>query len=163
MTTLTVIVQRGSADPDGQLLPGAVVEPVRVMTCPPDGHGLATMIPPVSVTVAPTGTSPVHTAPVVPIDSAPELAVSLPTSLICAAVFGVVKLTLIPWYGVCPVLAIVVVSFTVAPRVRRRGDRQLRHRHRRRAPRVRAPRRAVAARRRRGDGVGEDVAAGIGV
>ena len=40
------------------------------------------MIPPVIVTVAPTGTSPVHTAPVVPIDSVPELAVSFPTSLI---------------------------------------------------------------------------------
>src|SRR3984957_14167910 len=117
MTTLTVMVQRGSALPDGQLLPGAVVAPVRVITCPPAGHGLATMIPPVSVTVAPTGTSPVHTAPVVPIDRLPELAVSLPASVIWSAVFGVVKLTLIPLYGVCPVLVIVVVSFTVAPGV----------------------------------------------
>src|SRR5580698_700444 len=98
MTTLTVIVHRGSALPLGQLLPGAVVAPVSVMTCPPDGQWLATMIPPVSVTVAPTGTSPVHTAPVVPIDRDPELAVSLPTSLIWSAVFGVVKLTLIPLY-----------------------------------------------------------------
>ncbi len=54
------------------------------------------MIEPVSVTVAPTGTSPVHTAPVVPIDSVPELAVSLPASLIWSAVLAVVKLTLIP-------------------------------------------------------------------
>jgi hypothetical protein len=96
MTTLTVIVQRGSVPPEGQLLPGAVVAPVRVMTCPPGGQGLATMIPPVSVTVAPTGTSPVHTAPLVPIDRVPELAVSFPTSLIWSAVFGVVKATLIP-------------------------------------------------------------------
>src|ERR1700733_14745241 len=96
ITTFTVDVHRGSVLPLGQLLPGAVVAPVRVMTCPPAGHGLATMIPPVMVTVAPTGTFPVHTAPVAPTDIDPELAVSLPTSLIWAAVFGVVKLTLIP-------------------------------------------------------------------
>ena len=78
------------------MLPGAVVAPVRVMTCPPAGHGLATRIDPVIVTVAPTGTSPVHTAPPVPIDRLPELADSFPTSLIWSAVFGVVKLTLIP-------------------------------------------------------------------
>jgi hypothetical protein len=82
MTTLTVIVHRGSVLPPGQLLPGAVVAPVRVMTCPPGGQGLATMSPPVMVTVAPTGTSPVHTAPVIPTDRDPELAVSFPTSLI---------------------------------------------------------------------------------
>src|SRR5580692_8774227 len=117
ITTFTVDVHRGSALPLGQLLPGAVVAPVRVMTCPPAGHGLATRIPPVIVTVAPTGTSPVHTAPVAPIDSVPELAVSLPTSLIWSAVLAVVKLTLIPLYGVCPVLVIVVVSFTVVPGV----------------------------------------------
>src|ERR1700735_4715674 len=117
MTTFTVDVHRGSADADGQLLPGAVVAAVRVMTCPPAGHGLATRIPPVIVTVAPTGTSPLHTAPPVPTDIVPELAVSLPTSLIWSAVFGVVRLTLIPLYGVCPVLVIVVVSFTVVPGV----------------------------------------------
>ena len=117
ITTFTVIVHRGSALPLGQLLPGAVVASVIAMTCPPAGYGLATMIPPVIVTVAPTGTSPVHTAPVVPIDSVPELAVSLPTSLIWAVVLAVLKLTLIPLYGVCPVLVIVVVSFTVAPGV----------------------------------------------
>jgi hypothetical protein len=117
ITTFTVIVHRGSALPAGQLLPAAVVEPVIAMTCPPAGQGLATMIDPVSVTVAPTGTSPVHTAPVAPIDSVPELAVSLPTSVIWAAVLAVAKSTLIPEYGVCPVLVIVVVSFTVAPGV----------------------------------------------
>ena len=37
ITTFTVIVQRGSAHPAGQLLPGAVVAPVRVMTWPPAG------------------------------------------------------------------------------------------------------------------------------
>src|SRR3984957_16198431 len=117
MTTLTVIVHRGSALPAGQLLPGAVVTPVSAMTCPPAGQGLATMIAPVSVTVPPTGTSPVHTAPVAPIDRVPELAVSFPASLIWSAVFAVVKLTLIPLYGVFPVLVIVVVAVTVAPGV----------------------------------------------
>src|SRR6202020_323021 len=75
------------------------------------------MIDPVIVTAPPTGTSPVHTAPVVPIDRVPELAVSLPASLIWSAVLAVLKLTLIPLYGVCPVLVIVVVSFTTAPGV----------------------------------------------
>src|ERR1700684_1329586 len=75
------------------------------------------MIDPVIVTVPPTGTSPVHTAPVVPTDRVPELAVSLPTSLIWSPVFEVAKLTLIPLYGVSPVLAIVVVSITTAPGV----------------------------------------------
>src|ERR1700722_3695178 len=75
------------------------------------------MIDPVIVTVAPTGTSPVHTAPVVPTDSVPELAVSLPTSLIWSAVLAVEKATLIPSYRVCPVLVIVVVSLIVAPGV----------------------------------------------
>ena len=126
------------------MLPGAVVAPVSVMTCPP-AQGLATRIDPVIVTVAPTGTSPVHTAPVVPIDSVPELAVSLPASLIWSAVFGVVKLTLIPLYGVCPVLVIVVClvhrrARRDRARARRRDDRQLRHRHRRRALRVGAAR-----------------------
>ena len=54
------------------------------------------MIDPVIVTVPPTGTSPVHTAPVAPTDKVPELAVSLPASLIWPAVFAVVKSTLIP-------------------------------------------------------------------
>ena len=49
-----------------------------------------------SVTVAPTATSPVHTAPLAPTDSVPELAVSLPASLIWSAVLAVAKLTLIP-------------------------------------------------------------------
>jgi hypothetical protein len=117
ITTSTVIVHRGSADPAGQLLPAAVVASVIAMTCPPAGYGLATTIDPVIVTVPPTGTSPVHTAPVAPTDNVPELAVSLPTSLIWPAVSAVAKLTLIPEYGACPVLLIVVVSFTVAPGV----------------------------------------------
>ena len=54
------------------------------------------MIVPVIVTVAPTGTSPVHTAPVAPTDKVPEVAAWLPASLIWAAVFAVVKSTLIP-------------------------------------------------------------------
>ncbi len=37
ITTLTVAVHRGSALPDGQLLPGAVVALVMAMTCPPAG------------------------------------------------------------------------------------------------------------------------------
>ena len=94
--TVAVAVQRVSSDPAGQLLPGAVVAPVVAMTWPPAGYGLATMIDPVRVTVAPTGTSPVQTAPVAPIASVPELAVSLPASLICAAVLAVAKTTLIP-------------------------------------------------------------------
>ena len=75
------------------------------------------MTDPVIVTVAPTGTSPVQTAPVVPTDKVPELAAWLPALLIWAAVLEVVKPTLIPRYGVCPVLMIVVVSLIVVPGV----------------------------------------------
>ncbi len=39
------------------------------------------MIDPVIVTVPPTGTSPVHTAPSAPIDNVPELTVSSPPLL----------------------------------------------------------------------------------
>ncbi len=85
------------------------------------------MIEPVSVTVAPTGTSPVHTAPVVPIDRVPELAVSFPASLIWSAPLAVVKLTLIPLYGVCPVSWWCLVNHRAGrdrPRARGRDDRQ---------------------------------------
>ena len=78
ITTLTVSVHRGSVLPAGQLLPGAAGGVGDRDDLPAGRSGLATMIDPVSVTVAPTGTSPVHTAPVVPIDRVPELAVSLP-------------------------------------------------------------------------------------
>ncbi len=67
------------------------------MTCLRRLSGLATMIAPVIVTVPPTGTSPVHTAPVAPIDSVPELARLVPPSLICVGrVGGGVGATLIP-------------------------------------------------------------------
>ena len=48
------------------------------------------------VTVRPAGTSPVHTAPVVPTDKVPELATWLPTLVSWAGVFALVKVTLIP-------------------------------------------------------------------
>ena len=85
--------------PAGQLLPAAVVAAVMAMTWLPAGYGLTTISDPVIVTVPPTGTFPVHTAPPIPTDNVPELAVSLPTSLIWAAVFAVVKVTLIPSTG----------------------------------------------------------------
>ncbi len=47
------------------------------------------MTVPVIVTVPPTGMSPVQTAPVVPIDRVPELAVSLPPSLVWLVVLAV--------------------------------------------------------------------------
>ena len=51
---------------------------------------------PVIVTVPPTGMSPVHTAPVDPIDSVPELTTSLPPLLNWFCVLVVEKFTLIP-------------------------------------------------------------------
>ena len=65
------------------------------------------MTEPVRVMVAPTGMSPVHTAPVVPTDKVPEEAVWSPLPVASPGVPP--KLTLIPVYGVCPVLASVVV------------------------------------------------------
>ena len=122
VTTVVVAVHAGSVLPAGQLLPAAVVAPVSVMTWLPAGYGLATVIDPVIVTVPPTGTSPVHTAPVVPIVMVPELADWSPLLLIWSAVFGVENETLIPVYGVCPALVIVVVASTTRPR--RDGSRR---------------------------------------
>src|SRR5580704_17540352 len=75
------------------------------------------MIGPVIVTVPPTGMSPVHTAPVVPTDRVPELVVSGPPLVASVAMSGALKVTLIPKYGVCPVLVSVVVIFTSEPGV----------------------------------------------
>ena len=54
------------------------------------------MTDPVIVTVAPTGTSPVHTAPVAPTDRVPELAVWSPLLVIWPPRLAVLKTTLIP-------------------------------------------------------------------
>ena len=63
--------------PAGQLFPGAADTAVAVRMWLPVS-GLFTVAVEVMVTVAPTGMSPVHTAPVAPTDSVPEDACSSP-------------------------------------------------------------------------------------
>ena len=63
------------------------------MTFLPAVQGLLTVTVPVTVTVPPTGMSPVHKTPVVPIVSVPEVAVSFAVVAVSSAVFGVMKLT----------------------------------------------------------------------
>src|SRR5258708_33130615 len=77
----------------------------------------------VIVAVRRTGRFPVRTGPVMPTEKVPEVAVSLPASLIWSAVLEEGKVTLIPKYGACPVFVIVVVIFTCVPgvAVARRG------------------------------------------
>ena len=100
-------VQRGSALPGAQLLPGAADTAVAVSVSLVTG--LSTRTGEVIVTVPPTGMSPVQTVPVAPIDKVPELAVMFP-SLVALADSSVVSvLTLIPKYGVCPALVSVAV------------------------------------------------------
>ena len=95
ITTLAVAVHRGSADPAGQLLPAAVVAAVTAMTCPP-GVGVSDDDRPGDRHRAAHRDVPGPHCPGRPTDRVPELAVSLPASLIWAAVLAVVRLTLIP-------------------------------------------------------------------
>ena len=77
VSTSVIAVQAGSVPPVGQLLPGAADTAVAVRTLVPVS-GLLTVTEEVTVTVAPGAMSPVHTAPVAPTDSVPELAVASP-------------------------------------------------------------------------------------
>ena len=81
VSTSMVVPQRGSVLPAGQLLPGASEVLISVRTWSPVS-GLFTVTEPARVTVPPTGTSPVQTAPVVPREKLPEVAVwsPLPTA-----------------------------------------------------------------------------------
>src|ERR1700722_5545471 len=111
--TGTLEVQGAAA---GQLLPGAAELVTWVMRWLPVS-GLLTVIVPVIVTVPPAGMSPVHTAPVVPIDRMPELVVWSPLPTASSAMPDPSKLTEIPKYGVAPVLVKVVVPRSTAPGV----------------------------------------------
>ena len=61
--------------------------------------------------------SPVHTAPSGPTDSVPELAVSSPLPVASSEIPVESVPTLIPRYGVCPVLVRVAVYRTIPPGV----------------------------------------------
>ncbi len=63
--------------PDGQLVPGAAVTSVLVITLLP-ASGLFTVTVPVTVTDPPTGILPVHEIPVDVSDSVPDVAVWSP-------------------------------------------------------------------------------------
>ena len=71
----------------------------------------------VIVTVPPTGMSPVHTAPVAPSVSVPEVAVTSPTAVASSAIPLASVATLTAKYGVCPVLVSVAVYPTWPPGV----------------------------------------------
>jgi len=98
ISTSTVMTHRGSVLPAGQLLPGAVVTSVMDRTGLPvvrvvdddragDRHGAADR------------DVPVHTAPSVPTDRVPELAVWSPPLVPSLPKPGALKVTLIPKYG----------------------------------------------------------------
>src|ERR1700743_2003619 len=76
-STLTVAVHSGSVPPDGQLLPGAAVVSVLVISLLP-ASGLFTVTVPVTVTVPPTGLLTVQEIPVPVSVSVPEVAVWSP-------------------------------------------------------------------------------------
>src|ERR1700685_4637248 len=76
-STVTLIEQRGTVLPDGQLLPGAVVDSVLAMTLLPVS-GFLTVTVPVIVTVPPTGIDPVQVTPLPLMTSVPEVAVWSP-------------------------------------------------------------------------------------
>ena len=77
ISTFTVAVHGGSVLPDGQLLPGAAVDSVLVITLLPVS-GLFTVTVPVTVTVPPTGMLPVQEIAVPVSASVPDVAVWSP-------------------------------------------------------------------------------------
>src|SRR5260370_27221995 len=83
VSTWTVVVQRGSVPPGGQLLPGASDAQVLVMM-PLPGSGFFTVMVPVTVTTPPTGMSPLQYAPVAVMTNAPEVTVWSPLGLALA-------------------------------------------------------------------------------
>ena len=71
VSTSVTGVHAGSLPPAGQLFPGAADTAVAVSTWSPVSGSLTVTVE-VIVTVCPTAISPVHTAPVAPIDRVPE-------------------------------------------------------------------------------------------
>src|ERR1700692_1473521 len=80
VSTVTVVVHRGSVPPDGQLLPAAAVEKLLTSTLFPVS-GLFTVTLPVIVTVPPTGMLPVQEIPVVVSVIVPDVAIWSPFGL----------------------------------------------------------------------------------
>ena len=120
------------------------------------------------MTVWPGAMSPVHTAPSGPTDRVPELAVSSPLPVASSEIPVESVLTLMPRYGVCPVLARVAV-YADDPAGGGGGgaggeiDGQLGDRH---GGGARGPGLAAGQLlpgRRGGDRGGEDLVAGVGV
>ena len=93
--TATLTVQRGSVEPDGQLLPAAVVDNVLDRTLLPVS-GLFTVTVPVIVTVPPTGMLPVQVRPALVTDRAPELADSSLLGLASSKVSAMFPVIVIP-------------------------------------------------------------------
>src|SRR5580693_805996 len=116
ISTVTLIEQRGSVLPDGQLLPGAVVDNVLAMTLLPVS-GLFTVTVPVTVTVPPTGMLPVHEIPVEVRASVPEVAVWSPLGVASSSTSVMLEAIVIPVKGTCPELVNVAVNRTTPPGV----------------------------------------------
>ena len=77
ISTVTVVLHRGSVPPAGQLLPAAAVEEVAVITLFPVS-GFFTVTVPVTVTLPPAAMFPVHDTPVAVTVSVPDVAVWSP-------------------------------------------------------------------------------------
>src|SRR5262245_43404480 len=107
-------MQLGSVPPGGQLLPGAVVDRWLVMTAVPDAGG-STVDDPLTVTVAPTGMSPVQTRSVSVTDKVPDETVSSPLGTEFASMLASGALIEMPKYGVWPVLVKVEVKRITPP------------------------------------------------
>src|SRR5450631_3427801 len=116
VSTVTLIEQRGSVDPDGQLLPAAVVDNVEASTLLPVS-GLFTVTVPVIVTLPPTGMLPVQEIPVAVSDSVPDVAVWSGLGVASSNTSVMLEPIVIPVYGTCPALVNTEVSRTTDPGV----------------------------------------------
>ena len=116
VSTGTLVEQRLSVPPAGQLLPSAAVFSVAVSNWLP-GSGFLTVTVPVTVTVPPTGISPVHDAPALPTVIVPDVAVWSPLGTASSNTSEAFVPTVMPKYGTCPALVNVAVYRTTPPGV----------------------------------------------
>src|SRR6201996_8056149 len=99
VSTGTLTEHAAAGDAVGQLLPGAAVVIVLASTWLP-ASGLFTVTVPVTVTVPPTGMSPVHTTAAPVITSVPDDAVWSPFGTASSNTSAALVLTVMSSYGV---------------------------------------------------------------
>ncbi len=116
VSTGTLTLQAAAGAATGQLLPAAAVVIVLASTWLP-ASGLFTVTVPVTVTLPPTGMSPVQVTPLPTMLSVPEVAVWSPLGTASSNTSAASVLIVMSSYGVLPVLVNTAVNRTTLPGV----------------------------------------------